>query len=320
MSIDDSTDHSQMRHQPTVRWQVGLALAVVTVVLWSTVPIALSLLLDKMDAITISWYRFLVAAVILVVLLRAKGTLPPLEKLRSRSILGLIVIAAVGLTANFVLYVYALNFIPPGAAPVIYQLAPLLVLLGGVVLFKESFRPVQWVGCLSLIAGLLLFFNRRINEFAFGLTDYWFGAMLLVLAAVLWAAYALAQKQLLRVYSPSGIMLLLYSLGVLMMLPLCSPMQIGELSAEQYFVLAYLCGNALIGYGCFAEALKHWEASRVSAVTATNPLLALGLAHAAGSIWPERIVRDELNRIVILGAVLVVGGAALTALGGRQRI
>ena len=198
------------------------------------------------------------------------------------------------------------------------QLAPLFVLLGGVFLFREPFRPVQWGGLCLLVVGVLLFFNHRLGDFIGNPTDYSFGALLVVFAAIVWASYALAQKQLLNVASSMGIMLVLYAIGVLVMLPFCTLAQIRDLTTEQYVVLAYSNANVVIGYGCFAEALQHWEASRVSTVVCTTPLLTLAMSHPAHAIWPERIMPDDMNAIGLIGAMLVVAGSMLAALGGRQ--
>ena len=48
-------------HATTGRWKLGLALALVTAVCWGLLPIALRIVLDGMDAWTITWYRFAVA-------------------------------------------------------------------------------------------------------------------------------------------------------------------------------------------------------------------------------------------------------------------
>lgn len=316
--MEKVTKSHDRRHEPTGRWRFGFVLAVSAVLLWSTVPIALSLLLDRMDAITITWYRFAVGVVVLGAILGWKKSLPPMQTLVQGRRFWLVTIAGTGLAGNFVLYLYALNFIPPGASQVVMQLAPLFVVIGGVVLFREPFRPIQWGGLCLLIVGLLLFFNHRLAGFAGHLTDYSVGALLVVSAAIVWAAYALAQKQLLNVASSMGIMLVLYSIGVLLMLPFSTLTQIRNLSAEQYVVLAYSSANVLIGYGCFAEALRHWEASRVSTVICTTPLLTLMLSHPAHTIWPDHIMPDNMNPIGVIGALLVVAGSMLAALAGRE--
>ena len=317
--MDETTEQFETKHNPSGHWRIGLSLAGVTVLLWSTVPIALSLLLDRMDAVTVTWYRFVAAVCVLCVILKLNGTLPQIRNLLNRKLLWLVAIAGIGLAADFVLYLYALNFIPPGASQVVMQLAPLFVLLGGVVLFRESFRPVQCGGLCLLVLGLLLFFNQRVDDFRGNLTDYSVGVLLVLSAAVVWASYALAQKQLLSVCSSMGIMLVVYAVGVLVLLPFCTLAQIRDLSTEQYVVLAYASVNTLVGYGCFAESLQHWEASRVSTVICTTPLLTLALSRPAQAFWPDRIMTDDLNAIGLLGAVLVVTGSMLAAVGGRQR-
>ena len=316
--MSKATKNAPQRHEPSGRWQLGFLLSVITVVLWSTVPIALSLLRRQMDAITITWYRFVVGTLVLGVLMRARRTLPHLPTLVGGRRLWLVAIAGVGLVANFVIFLHALNYIPPGASQVVMQLAPLFVLLGGVVIFRESFRPVQWIGLALLVIGLLCFFNDRLGDFAGELTGYTYGALLVVLSAAIWASYALAQKQLLSVCSSMGIMLVLYAVGAALLTPLCRPAQIQALSGGQLGVLAYACANALVGYGCFAEALEHWEASRISTVVCTTPLLSLILSHFAHSIWPQQVMSDDLNVLGVGGAILVVAGSMLAALGGRR--
>ena len=65
------------------------------------------------------------------------------------------------------------------------------------------------------------------------ITDYSVGALLVLSAAIVWASYALAQKQLLNVASSTGIMLVLYGIGVIVLLPFCTFAQIRGLSTEQ---------------------------------------------------------------------------------------
>jgi len=74
----------------------------------------------------------------------------------------------------------------------------------------------------------------------------------------------------------------------------------------------------LIAYGTFAEALAHWEASRISAVLAIVPLVTLSLIRAAESAMPDLLTPDPITAVGILGACLVVSGSLLTALGGRR--
>ena len=49
-------------HQASGRARLGLALTALTAACWATLPIALKLTLEVLDPITLTWFRFLVAA------------------------------------------------------------------------------------------------------------------------------------------------------------------------------------------------------------------------------------------------------------------
>jgi drug/metabolite transporter (DMT)-like permease len=257
-------------HQTTGRWQLGLILALITTVMWGMLPIALKILLFSMDPYTLTWYRFLAATLVLGIWLLAKGDMPGFRD-KPRFVIGLLVIAVVGLSANFVLYIVGLDSISPGTAQIVIQLAPMFLLVGGLVFFKERFSRRQWTGFVILSVGLLLFFNRRLAELFTVLGSYTIGVLFIVVASITWAAYALAQKQLLRDYSSAQVMFIIFLVALIAFYVPTELGQIKTLDASGIAILVFASINTLIAYGCFAEALNHWEASRLSAVLAITP-------------------------------------------------
>jgi drug/metabolite transporter (DMT)-like permease len=79
-------------------------------------------------------------------------------------------------------------------------------------------------------------------------------------------------------------------------------------------MLAFSCANTLIAYGAFAEALDHWEVSRVGAVLALAPLFTLVSSRLVNRFAPGLLPAEELSMLSFMGAVLVVAGSALSAL------
>lgn len=129
------------------------------VLMWGLLPIALSGLLEQMSALTITWYRFVVAGVVLVFpVLRSRGLSPVAGA--GRSVVRLLVVATACLVANYVLYVLSLKFVSPSA--------------------------VQRVGLGVLLAGLLLFFHKDIPALGAGGSPLLPGLALLLGAAVTW--------------------------------------------------------------------------------------------------------------------------------------
>lgn len=303
-------------HITSGRWQLGLALALFTALLWGSLPIALKLLLDDMDAYTITWYRFLTAAVLLGAFQIRHGTLPALHRVTSTGWI-LLGTAALGICGNYILFLLGLDYITPEASQVLVQLAPMLMLLGGLVVFRERFAVWQWVGLVVLLAGIALFFNHRLEELTGGFGDYALGVLLIVIGSVIWAAYGLAQKQLLNSMGSGQVMLIMYLAGALLFFPMAKPAGLGDLNGIALALLAFTSLNTLFAYGSFAEALAHWEASRVSAVLTIVPLLSLLFVAVLGQVT-DAVVPEPLNILSWVGALLVVVGSMLAALAGSR--
>ena len=301
-------------HISSGRWLFGLLLALTTALLWGILPIKLKEVLQVMDPITVTWYRLLVAGSILFVWLGARRRLPRFGPLGRRG-LGLLALAIGGLVANYVLYLIGLNLLSPGTTQLVIQMAPILFLLASLLVFRESFSLGQGIGMCVLLLGFGLFFNQRLDELLTSLTTYTTGVLIVLAAAFVWVFYGLAQKQLLTQWSSPQIMLVIYLACALILTPWAHPLQALQLSPLQGWLLLACCLNTLVAYGAFAEALAHWEASRVSATLAVTPLVTFSAVALAASLWPEHVLPEQINALGYGGALLVVLGSALVALG-----
>lgn len=293
---------------------MGLALSLLTVFLWGILPIALTVTLQALDVYTVNWFRFLLAFGLLAVYLAARQQLPELQKLRS-NFLALLAIATVFLGLNYLFFLQGLAQTSPANAQVLIQLAPVLFGLGAIAIFKERYTLRQWAGMGVLSLGFALFFHEQLRTLITAPSKYLVGSSLLVLAAATWAVYALAQKQLLQRLPSSNIMLIIYGGCALMFSPIAAPQTILTLSPLHLGMLLFCGLNTLVAYGAFAEALEHWEASRVSAVLALTPIVTLTSVWVVSSVIPTLIAPERLTALGIVGAVLVVSGSISIALG-----
>ncbi|MBU0903343.1 MAG: DMT family transporter [Gammaproteobacteria bacterium] len=301
-------------HISSGRWLYGLFLALLTAVLWGVLPIKLKQVLQVMDPVTVTWFRLLVSGSILLAYLAASRRLPAFRPLGKKGA-WLLLLAIASLTANYVLYLVGLNLLSPGTTQLVIQVAPILLLISSLFVFRERFSLGQGLGLLVLLVGFALFFNQRLDELLNSLTAYTTGVLTVLLAAFVWAFYGLAQKQLLTVWNSLQVMMVIYLACALLLTPWAHPLQALELSPLQGWLLLACCLNTLVAYGAFAEALAHWEASRVSAALAITPLVTFISVALAVSWWPEYVQPEQINWLAYAGAVLVVMGSALTALG-----
>jgi drug/metabolite transporter (DMT)-like permease len=278
--------------------------------MWGILPIALKGIMQTLDPVTTTFFRFAIAAFIITPYLSARNKLVNKHKFNSPKLFLQLLCAGILLTANYALYIFGLERTTAEAAQVMMQLAPILLLLSGVWIFKERFSPVQWIGFATFVSGLLMFFSPRFDDIFTHLNDYGIGLLMLASAAITWVGYAVIQKLLIKEFNAEETMLVFYWIGALAFLPFSNFTLLVDLTLLQW-TLVIFCGlNTLVAYGCFSEALMHIEASRVSAVIAMTPLITVFFVQ---SVPFAGVVAEPIGLVTIIGAACVVSGSLVTA-------
>ena len=124
------------------------------------------------------------------------------------------------------------------------------------------------------MAGLALFFNDKLDVFK-GESGYLTGVLLSLTASLVWVAYGMAQKLMLRRFSSQQILLMMYFGCLLVFTPVAEFSQVSNLTPFAFGCFVYCCLNTLFGYGAYAEALNRWEVSKVSVVITLVPLFTI---------------------------------------------
>ena len=297
------------------RWTLGLLLALGTATMWGTLPVALHQVVPTIGPATSTFFRFFIAALLLTPYLLLTRKVNNLHKLKSAKLLSMTLIAGLLLTGNYGFYILGLEKTTAEATQVMIQLAPMLLLLASLWLFKEKFNGIQWLGFIGFTLGLLLFFERQLGQLLIEFGDYGLGLVFIIMSAIFWTGYAIMQKSLLNDFQSSDTMLILYWIGSLVFLPLSDFSTLGQLNTLQWAALLFCGINTLIAYGCFAEAMAHLEASRVSAIIAITPLFTIAIAQL---IPISDMPVEPLTGLSMLGAILVVSGSIATAIAKKS--
>ena len=301
-------------HTTTGRWKFGLFLTLTAAMLWGILPTALKVLAANLDAITITWYRLFLAFFILFVFLSAKKALPGFRQL-NRSYAILLAVTCLGIRINYIFYVIGLDIIGPGPAQLIIQLNVVFVIMGGIFIFKENFNRIQAIGLVAIITGLGLFFHNKFLILFSSMSEYTLGVVALIVSALALAIYSLAQKQLLMKFSSLQVSLMVFGAGALLLLPVSvsSLAQVTSLNWSNIALLLFCVITTLGAFGCYAEALQHWETTKISAVLSMVPLLSLGFAEFAVFLDPGLFSIDPTTFVSMAGALILVFGSFLIA-------
>jgi drug/metabolite transporter (DMT)-like permease len=299
-------------------WRVGLPLALATALLWASLPVALKLALESLDVWTLTWFRFLVAFVVTLLWLVWRRGLVGFGNLDGSG-RWLLFGAGLGLLGNYVFYLLGLKFTTPANAQLLIQLAPLLLALGSVLVFKERVSAGQLIGFALIVIGLIGFGGEQAQALA-APPHYRFGALCIVIAAATWAAYGLAQRELFRTLSSQQILLFIYAFASVILLPSATPSMLSSLDLQHALAVLYCCFNTVAAYACFAEAQARWESARVGAVLAMTPILTIAFASLAHHRWPASIAAERIGWIGIISACLIVSGSMWASLSrGKEK-
>ncbi len=116
-----------------------------------------------------------------------------------------------------------------------------------------------------------------------------------------------------------GTMLIIYGSCALLYLPVAQPASLLNLDRLTLGVLLLSGLSTLISYGAFAESLAHWEASKISAVQSLTPIVTIATSWVIAAALPGILAPASLTSLGFLGALLVMGGSILIALGQRLK-
>ncbi len=301
--------------------QLGLMFISVAVVFWGILPIALKLSGSFIDPVTLTWFRFLAAFVVSLIVQWSAGSLRQFAGLNAKAWLRL-GLAGIFLMLNYVSFVYSLDYLAPGAAQLNFQTSPFFLAFGGVLFFKERLNAVQLTCFATLALGMLMFFHPYLDVSASNHQQIWLGVMIVQFSALSWTTYALLQKSLINRLSPANVLLVIYGLGIAAMAPFSDFSHFAKMNSSDWQVAIFCAANTLIAYGCFGQAVKYWPTAQVSAMLALTPVFsftATALVIAIGW-WPGVFHADTLDALSLTGIGIIIASVMVVQLLPMYRL
>ncbi len=288
----------------------GVVLALVTAVLWGVLPIFLRIALNELSPGTIAWFRFLFSFLLLYLLLALKGSQPTRILVRPP---GLGLLAGVSLSANYFAVTEAIRLSSPSNVAILIQLAPVMLVIVGVLFFKERISRLQSLGFAVAAVGFVLFYRERQGQVQ-DLELYATAWFYILLGTSVWVLYISCQKILSRSFSAQSLNLLVYGTAAVALLPLVRWAEFAPLSLMGWTVLVFLGLNTLLAYGALAESVKYIPLTVISPLITLNPLITLAGMWVLPRFVPERLAAEVIGSWGYIGAVVAVAGVVLVVM------
>lgn len=293
----------------------GILFALTTAFFWGFLAIALKVSAGILEPVTIVWFRFLLAFLVLFMFFAVR-------KPAHLSILAkppvLLIVASIGLAINYLGFLYGVKLTTPGTAQVVIQLGPISLGLVGFFFFREKISIRQGFGFLLAGIGLFLFYNENVSNMTGDENLFNMGILWVVIAAMAWVVYATLQKTLTRTYPAQQLNLIIFGLPAILYLPFVNLSGFRDLTSGEWLLMIYLGMNTLIAYGSLAMAFKYLEASKISIIVTMNPILTFIIMGILAWMEVAWIEPERLSGTGIAAAMLVIAGTMMAVARARK--
>ncbi|MDG1571653.1 DMT family transporter [Robiginitalea sp. M366] len=242
-------------------------------------------------------------------LLWAIAPFGPRQRIEKRDWGRLLLCAVFGMVINMLAFFKGLQLSTPVNSSVLVTTTPIIVVAFSFFLIREK---VTWVKALGIALGMagalaLIFMNKAEGLNAPNIP---MGNVLFVVNATFYGLYLIVAKKLIEKYHPLVLLRWLFTVAVVINLPLTLPEVLEipwrEIPAQGFGAIAFvIVGTTFMTYLCNAYALTQLKASTVSAFIYAQPVIGIAFAVLSG--------QDQFGLLNALATFLVLAGVYLAS-------
>lgn len=276
----------------------------------SSFVVVKTILREGLSPIAIATFRFLLAGGLFLIVLF-------LNRIRNRNyrILVekkdapiLIVLAFSGVTVFFIAQYTGIQMANASVASILVcLLSPVLISLFSTYLFKESLSKMQLLGIgIASVGTLTVIVGGTLN--LEGNPTFFLGSLILLATPLLWAAYTLLGKNIMKKYDPFLIVAYVNILGGLFLIPFSltedSFKNIFALTGQEWLAILYLASTcSLLGYFIWFYVIQRSSAAATSSFLFAEPLVTV--------LFAAILIREEVTPFAVGGGLLIFIGVFL---------
>lgn len=287
---------------------------VLTMFVWGGTWVAARVLVQEVAPLAAASWRFLLAAVSLLLLVfwRHRGW----PRLTGRQWLLVLALAASGIFLYNVCFMVGMQHMSAGRGALVVALNPVVVSLGAWWLLGEAMTPAKAAGSAIALAGCLTVIGHG-SPLAPLRGEIGVGELLILGCAFFWAAYTLIGRRIMATVSPLVATAYAAASGWLMLLAAAlatAPTTlVPDYSGQAWVALLFLgLAGTTLGFTWFNQAVKAIGAARASIFINLVPVAAVFQA-----AW---LLDERLSLSVLAGGLLVLAGVTLTQRSRRQPV
>ena len=234
--------------------------------------------LAVIEPFTFAFFRFVISALVLLAIVKAKNYRVPVAKEDYIKILGL---GALIIPFNQVAYLFGQSLTTAGHGALLFATTPIWIFLGGIIHLKEKFVVRRAIGVVVGLTGVIVIMTSG----ALNLGDeFLLGDMIILLAVLAWAYYTILGKPLVKKYGAIRVTAYALSFGTALYFPFgiyrAAIFDYSNATLTGWLSVVYVALGVSVGaYILWYWVLKYMEASRVAVFHNLQPVLAATVAY-----------------------------------------
>jgi len=281
-----------------------LALALITQQLLSSLAFPIAKYgLSQIEPFTFAFFRFLISASVLLVVVKLSRFSIPIEKKDYLKFLGLGLLI---IPFNQTAYLVGQRMTSAGHGAILFATVPLWMFVTGLIHLKERFVWRRGIGVLVGMVGVLIIMGGGAATFS---TRYLWGDLIVLEAVLAWVYYSILGKPLVMKYGALRVTAHSLAFGTLFYFPFglyraWHFTYTGVTIGAWVSVLYYSLGISVIAYVLWYWLLKHMEATRLAVFNNIQPVI----ASAAALVF----FGEPIGPGLLIGGSIVLAGVLIT--------
>ena len=289
-----------------------LILMLIMVVVWAFAFPFIKIGLEELSFINLTIMRFFIVCLILpFILIFGKKRI---SKLHRKDIIPIFLLGFFGVMVYHLGLNYGEQYISPAAASLIIATIPVQIVILAIIFLKEKITLLKTLGIIIAMSGVVVISIWGKAESSLKV-EYIFGAIAVLIAALMGALYTVSGKKLLDRYT--GLSLTIYamllgSIGLIPFLNYSIIEQVSNMSINTWFAVIFLgVFSTIVGYVIWYVALENRTASEISIFLYAIPVFS--------TIFSYILFRDEITLMFVFGGILVITGLAIVNMRNNKK-
>ena len=207
---------------------------------------------------------------------------------------------------NQFLYLYGIKFTLASNGALLYATTPALILIFSYFMLSETMTKKKILGVIVAFIGVAMVMFERGIDFD---SDYFFGNVMIFLAVIAWALFAIQGKKLVVKYGAFHITVLSMIGGATMFLPVglveFAWHGLPTLTAGNWMSILYLSlGTSILSYLLWFYALGKLDTTKVAVFANAQPIFT--------TIMAVIFLNQPITTTFVIGGVITIAGVLLT--------